>query len=168
MDIEQLTSFFQSHDSLSTIQKKIENKLEKYSINNSSFLSLLQLQEFFFVRFNLKIEKNLLKDFLDKYSKENKVTEKDIQIRLAKELNGEMEVKVAGGTGRIDILTKDEIIEVKKILGYKAACGQLRYYSSFFKDKTLRFHGYGNPGKCFSEIYQFCKREKIRLTYESI
>jgi len=166
MDYDSLVSFFKSRNSLSTIQKKKVNGLECYSINNSSYLSLLQLQGFFLSTFNLKIEKDLLKQLLDNYSKENKVTEKSVQIRLAKLLNGEMEVK-AGDSGRIDILTADEIIEVKPVNLFKGAVGQLLFYKDYFEGRQLRLHIYGKPIKNFLEIYEVCQKNNIKLTYES-
>ena len=58
--------------------------------------------------------------------------EKQIQIRLLKELGGEIEVKTEFGD--IDLLTKTEIIEIKNGMNWKHGLGKLCVYSEYFPE----------------------------------
>ena len=56
------------------------------------------------------------------------------------DLNGQREVNTP--CGRIDILTKEQIIEVKEYKGWKAALGQILVYSNFYPEHQRRI-GWG-------------------------
>ena len=54
--------------------------------------------------------------------------------------NGTVKTEIYTPSGYVDILTEDEIIEVKNARDWKNAIGQLLAYNNFFPDKKLRMH----------------------------
>lgn len=90
--------------------------------------------------------------------------EKEISDRIAKELDGKREACIDDGK-RIDILTDEYIIEVKKDSKKLEAIGQILYYSKFYPDKIKRIHLFEWKEKDI--IYkEICKSLDIKLTYE--
>jgi len=90
--------------------------------------------------------------------------EKKISDRLAKELNGTREVLTA--CGRIDVLTQDEIIEVKKGSGWKSAIGQVCAYGSLYPMHTKRIHLFDFNKEMTSQVKAICDPLDIVLTLE--
>ena len=62
--------------------------------------------------------------------------ELSIVDKLNIELDGKR--KVITPCGRIDILTKEQIIEVKEYKGWKAALGQILVYGNFYPEHQKR------------------------------
>jgi hypothetical protein len=95
-----------------------------------------------------------------------KCDEKDIQIKLCEQLNGQMEVNTLYGP--IDILTDTEIIEVKHIKQWKQALGQILVYAIEHTDKQKRIHLFGvnATNKMLTTISQIYNKYNIALTYE--
>ena len=91
----------------------------------------------------------------------NKI-EKQIQIRLLKELGGEIEVKTE--FGYIDLLTKTEIIEIKNGINWKHGLGQLCVYSEYFPEHKKRLHLFDLEYN--ERINELCKKYNITVTYE--
>lgn len=88
------------------------------------------------------------------------------QARLAKKLCGETEVSTP--VGRIDIVTKTEIIELKNAKNWKGAIGQIKSYGKFYPDHKLRIHLFGKLTKTkLQHIKSICESEHITLTWES-
>lgn len=80
----------------------------------------------------------------------------------------EIQTEVKVPLGSIDILTPDEIIEVKNIPEWKQAVGQLLIYHSSFPDKRLRLHLFQKtPQSRLATIISNCKPFKISVTHES-
>ena len=88
--------------------------------------------------------------------------EKQIQLKLLKELNGEIEVKTE--FGYIDLLTKTEIIEIKNGINWKHGLGQLCVYSEYFPDHKKRLHLFDLEYN--QRIDELCKKYNITVTYE--
>ena len=88
--------------------------------------------------------------------------EKDIQIRLHKELGGEMEVHT--NFGYIDLLTETELIEIKVGNNWKHGLGQLLAYRKFYLNHKLRLHLFGIEEK--NDISDWCKEYNVSVTYE--
>lgn len=84
-----------------------------------------------------KIDDNLLYCPLETLGKE-----KIIQIALSQVVNGKMEVPCA--YGRIDILTDDQIIEVKNVTDWKSAIGQITVYGLLYPHHQKRIHLFGS------------------------
>jgi hypothetical protein len=97
---------------------------------------------------------------LNPYEKDRK--EKEIQLRLQTELNGEIEVKTKFGF--IDLLTDTEIIEIKNGKSWKHGLGQLCVYSKFYPDHQKRLHLF-NIEKDI-DIEKLCEEFNIKITYE--
>jgi hypothetical protein len=85
--------------------------------------------------------------------------------KLKKELGGETEV--ATPAGFIDLLTSEQIIEVKEVRGWKCAIGQVEIYGDYYPSHQKRIHLFGLCQEDFYEIIKFhCTKRKIVLTWE--
>lgn len=91
----------------------------------------------------------------------NEATFRDL---LAIELNGKIEVQCVAG--RVDILTMEEVIEVKYWSKWKAAVGQILVYGSCFPNHRKRVHLYGDEPnqKRLEFILNFCKANNIYVS----
>lgn len=87
--------------------------------------------------------------------------------KLAKSLNGQTEVKVP--SGRIDILTSNQIIEVKHIKKWNAALGQVITYGYHYPNHQKRIHLFGveNNSSKILLIQKQCQEQNIIATFES-
>jgi hypothetical protein len=92
---------------------------------------------------------------------ENK-EEKQIQLRLHQELGGAMEVETK--VGYIDLLTADEIIEIKEGKYWKHAVGQILMYAVEYPHHKKRIHLF-NIDSC-DLIEEYCKLYDISVSYE--
>lgn len=85
--------------------------------------------------------------------------------KLAKSLNGQIEVQVP--TGRIDILTNNQIIEVKHIKRWKGALGQIIVYGDYYPNHQKRIHLFGeNDDAQTLLIVQQCQKQNVIATFE--
>jgi hypothetical protein len=85
--------------------------------------------------------------------------------KLARELNGETEVQTP--VGRIDILTKTEVIEVKRAIGWKSAIGQVKSYGRYYPNHRLRIHLFGHLTQSrLAKIQEHCLEESITVTID--
>ena len=89
--------------------------------------------------------------------------EKEIQDRLHKQLGGEIEVCTE--FGYIDLLTTNELIEIKESSNWKHGVGQLLAYGVFYKNHRIRLHLFGTDYVSDS-IYDFCRTYNITVTIE--
>jgi predicted transcriptional regulator len=105
-----------------------------------------------------------------KYAKEGKPSlEKLVTKRLKAEIGGLMEVVTP--SGRIDLLTDTEVIEVKHAKDWKAAMGQVIAYSGYFPTHQKRlhlFHGKDKPLNESWEAKRICSELGIAVTIEEI
>jgi len=103
-----------------------------------------------------------------KTSKESQVAGK-LYSKLAEWYDEEkVESQVTIKSGRIDILTPDEIIEVKNVRSWKKAIGQLFVYSKYFPEKHLRIHLFGKSNAIILEkIIKSCHYLKISVTHHN-
>lgn len=93
----------------------------------------------------------------------------EIKNRLAKELNGITEVQSVHGP--IDIVTSQEVIEVKRANRYTHALGQVLGHSVQYPNMSKRIHLFGTS----QELDDFCtkardlyKRHSVKLSYEVV
>jgi len=100
---------------------------------------------------------NLVPDYISQ-------KEKDIQLKLHKELGGEIEIET--DSGFIDILTDNEIIEIKNGKNWKDAVGQILIYSLYYPNHTKRIHLFDIDED--ESIQKKCKLYKIVVTYEKL
>jgi len=95
-----------------------------------------------------------------------KLTEKQVQKRLAKSL-GNVKREVPTLTGKIDILTDNELIEVKSVNSWKCAVGQVLIYGQFYPNYQKRIHLFGEASPNFlSMIRSHCTPFDIEVTWE--
>lgn len=94
-----------------------------------------------------------------------KRTEESYRNKLATQLNGMTEVWTEAGA--IDILTTEEIIEVKKACGWKEGIGQLMVYGEYYRSHKKRLHLFGTCHETFLVVVQkHCNKRRIALTWE--
>lgn len=97
--------------------------------------------------------------------KTSKQDERKIQLRLAKEMQGQIEVNTI--VGNIDLLTDTEIIEIKRWSEWKTALGQILAYSRYYPDKTKRIHLFGTfPADKAQLINEHLNSFGVVLTWE--
>jgi phage anti-repressor protein len=93
-------------------------------------------------------------------------TEKSVRVSLLKTIPfSKTEVKTLAGN--IDILTVNEIIEVKKVENWKHAVGQVLIYSHYYPSYQKRIHLFGETQQSFlAMIKRHCDKLKIKVTWE--
>jgi hypothetical protein len=92
--------------------------------------------------------------------------EEKVKDRLCIALNGEQEVNTLAG--RIDILTKTEVIEVKSFNGWKSAVGQVLVYGHYYPSHRKRIHFFGKTTvACYEVVKCHCDRIQIITTVDN-
>jgi len=89
--------------------------------------------------------------------------EREIQIKLQKELGGEIEVLIESGL--VDLLTDNEIIEIKNGKNWKQAVGQILMYGLDFPKHKKRIHLFDIEKD--KKIEDKCKIYNIYVSYET-
>jgi hypothetical protein len=92
--------------------------------------------------------------------------ERQIQLRLHKELGGDMEAYTP--IGPIDLVTKTEIIEIKRIEDWKTALGQVIAKAQTFPKQTKRIHLFGESSKQLKKITNHCQVLDVMVTFEKV
>ncbi len=120
-------------------------------------------------KYNDKNKYELLQELNNINPTHNNSIEKNIRNRMCKELRGQIEVETEYGF--IDIMTDDEIIEIKEISNWKNAIGQILSYS--FSDmcinKKKRIHLFSEKEIDtiqLNNINKITDKYDISLTYE--
>lgn len=97
--------------------------------------------------------------------KSTKFFESSIRDSLAIQLKGKTEVPCK--TGFVDILTNQEVIEVKAIKHWKAAIGQALVYACEFPAKKPRVHLFGETSTEMKQmIVSFCSKLNVAVSFE--
>lgn len=95
-----------------------------------------------------------------------RLTEKSVQARLAKTLK-KVKREVVTLAGNIDLLTEQELIEVKSIKSWKCAVGQVLIYGQSYPTHRKRIHLFGEASREFlSMIRSSCAPLDIDVTWE--
>lgn len=104
----------------------------------------------------------LPKEFISQYTN----IEQQIRDRLQTELGGQCEIFTA--VGRIDLLTEDQIIEIKGFNDWKNALGQILAYSAFFPTHQKRIHLFGTAKQIsrLADIEASCLAFNVLVTGE--
>ena len=101
------------------------------------------------------------------------ILEKNVIRELIYDLRDELKTKnimveVKTKAGNIDIVTPENIIEVKKISEWKNAIGQVIAYGFYHPDKKKRIHLFGKAGKKMKEtITSVCNNIGILATFNN-
>ena len=114
------------------------------------------------------ITKNTYHKILEKrkiLNKTIKYPEKKISDRLARELNGKRAVLLKCGK-RIDIITDNELIEVKSYQNRLSSIGQLLYYSKFYDKLQKRLYLFDHKNNTDTTFNEICDELNIKITYE--
>lgn len=94
-----------------------------------------------------------------------KTPERRIRDRLSAELKGAVEVSCLDG--RIDVLTPSELIEIKNVIRWKAAFGQVLVYGFSYPSHSKRIHLFGSVhGLLRERIELHGKQMNVRVTWE--
>ncbi|MGD1921122.1 MAG: hypothetical protein ACFCAD_20920 [Pleurocapsa sp.] len=94
-------------------------------------------------------------------------TERVVRDRLASTISNS-KIEVATESGRIDILSTFEIIEVKQVKKYKHAIGQIISYGYYYPKHKKRIHLYGQVSlKQRKLISQECSNVNVIATFEN-
>jgi hypothetical protein len=93
--------------------------------------------------------------------------EKSVVKRINKSYKGELEVITP--VGRIDILTSNRVIEVKKVEMWKSALGQVLSYGYYYRKRKKILYLYGSLDNvnCV-EILRVCAKYKVEVIFEKI
>ena len=92
----------------------------------------------------------------------NSDTEKQIQHKLHKKLGGKIEVRTT--CGRIDLLTSDAIIEIKKYDNWKYAIGQVCAYSTDYPNRQKMIYLFDVPeNNTLDYIKTICRDMNIKV-----
>lgn len=96
--------------------------------------------------------------------KSHKKKEELIRDKVAQNLGGRVEIWTA--SGKIDVETEDEIIEIKPAKEWKSALGQILSYAVFLPNKKKRIHLFGVNGESKEVIEKVCSIHQVIVTYE--
>lgn len=88
--------------------------------------------------------------------------ERNVKLRLQEQLGGDVEV--ATKVGFIDLLTNNEIIEIKEGRCWKHAVGQVLMYAVEYPDKKKRIHLFGSIPD--DPIEEYCSLYDIAVSYD--
>ena len=103
--------------------------------------------------------------FTETTKKRKRKKESDYSNLLALDLGGQREIQTLAGN--IDVLTFDEIIEVKDVSMWKHALGQVLVYGYYYPSHKKRIHLYGETQESFLKMIEsHCERFRVRVTWE--
>lgn len=92
-----------------------------------------------------------------------KISEKYYQKRLRNNIGGKCEVSCP--SGRIDLLTDVELIEIKHYSLWKAAVGQVLIYGLYYPNHRKRIHLFGNANfNYLLHVVNQCDKLGIRVS----
>ena len=96
--------------------------------------------------------------------------EREVRQRLLKQVNGQE--RVNGKYGEIDIVSLEEVIEVKWAPKYAHALGQVLCHSESYPEKGRRVHLFGTEEECDDEkmvhVATLFSKYNITLTFEKL
>jgi hypothetical protein len=92
--------------------------------------------------------------------------ERIIQERLHRELGGNMEAYTP--IGPVDLVTKTEIIEIKRVEDWKTAFGQVIAKSQSFPKHAKRIHLFGESSRQLKKITEHCQTFDVLVTFEKM
>jgi len=147
------------------IIKTVEKNNGRYSVNGSPYNKITFIHNYLYEKRGISISTQELTELLDEKCADNKVLEKQVQAKLARQWGAKREIKTP--VGNIDLMTDSEIIEVKEAKGYKHSIGQIISYAKFYPTHQKVIYLYGKMPKDFNNCYELCKQSGIILRYES-
>ena len=95
----------------------------------------------------------------------NKKRDVDYCNALAHQIGGKREVLTLAGN--IDVLTSTELIEIKPVIFWKAALGQVLVYGDYYPSHQKRIHLFGETQEKFLKMVRWhCKKRNVVVTWE--
>jgi len=92
--------------------------------------------------------------------------ERNIQLSLQASIGGIIEVKTVAGN--IDLLTSDQIIEVKDVKAWKSALGQIIVYGKYYPSHQKRIHLFGETQTSYLELIRsHCSPLNVIVTHKT-
>jgi len=92
--------------------------------------------------------------------------ERNIQLSLQSSIGGIIEVKTVAGN--IDLLTSDQIIEVKGVKDWKSALGQIIVYGKYYPSHQKRIHLFGETQTSYLELIRsHCSHSNVIVTHQT-
>ena len=149
-DDDLIKKYNEVFDSLNLINQKNKVKMttkKYYAVTGETYKELLKIGSF-------------------RKTKQIVYNEKIIADKLSKTLNGVREVYINETKQRIDILTDDEIIEVKSFKCRMAAVGQILYYHNYYNNRKMRIHLFENYDERDTVFEKICANVNIAVTYD--
>nr|WP_290222762.1 hypothetical protein [Trichocoleus desertorum] len=146
------------------MRRKKANPLQR--LLKKSVSDFNQNLENFLVDTLIEVTPEPLKEFVESsFDRRQTGREAEYRDRLAAKLKGKIEVQTPDG--RIDVLTKKEVIEVKCAPDWKHGLGQVLAYSKYYPSHQKRLHLYGEvtPQK-LRQIKQQCQSHEVAVTWE--
>ncbi|MDV3002504.1 MAG: hypothetical protein N5P05_004159 (plasmid) [Chroococcopsis gigantea SAG 12.99] len=145
------------------------NEMEDLRIDTANLAKNLKVTQRTVQRCLVKLKKlALLPEWLAAQYREPDLVEGNIRNNLQTQLGGLTEVPTPAG--KIDLLTKTEMIEVKNIKDWKNALGQILAYSAFYPKHEKRIHLFGRKAdlKKLLDIESACVGFGIKVTGEEV
>jgi len=129
----------------------------------------LSLPEFELISKVLGITNDEYAQFLLRFPQKKRASsrelEKDVQLNLQSSIGGILEVRTLAGT--IDLLTADQIIEVKRVNDWKSALGQILVYGQYYPSHQKRIHLFGESQESYlSMVRKHCSKFKVVVTHQ--
>jgi len=137
---------------------------------HSSPVNILTIPEFEQLLKVLAVNGNetarILLGFPQKKKASSRSLEKDVQLSLQASIGGIIEVRTV--VGDIDLLTADEIIEVKQVKGWKSALGQIIVYGKYYPSHQKRIHLFGETQMPYLELIRsHCTPLNVVVTHQT-
>ena len=145
--IKKYDEVFSSLNLINQKNKVTSNRKKYYAVTGETYKELLKIGSF-------------------RKTKQIVYNEKIIADKLSKTLNGVREVYINETKQRIDILTDDEIIEVKSFKCRMAAVGQILYYHNYYNNRKMRIHLFENYDERDTVFEKICANVNIAVTYD--
>jgi hypothetical protein len=145
------------------------NKREEFINYDSTFLIKGGKNKIYTIIRGSYVHKDIIDDVI--YwcqNTKNEQPEKEIVKKLVSNIKCNYQLEVPVSCGNIDILTDDEIIEVKEGSGsgWKHALGQILIYGHFYSDKKMRVHLFSVKNIDIDLIKTIYKKHNVELSYE--
>ena len=143
---------------------KVQSELHSTPVNILTIPEFEQLLRVLAVNGN-ETARTLL-GFPQKTRRPSRKLEKDIQLSLQASIGGIAEVKTVAGD--IDLLTADQIIEVKDVKGWKSALGQIIVYGKYYPSHQKRIHLFGETQTSYLELIRsHCSPLNVIVTHKT-
>jgi len=143
---------------------KVVSELSPKPVNTLTIPELEQLLKVFAMNGNEQAQ--IILGLPQKKKISSRRLERNIQLRLQSSLGGKVEVRTLAGN--IDLLTSDQIIEVKGVKEWKSALGQIIVYGKYYPSHQKRIHLFGETQTSYLELIRsHCSTSNVIVTHQT-